>query len=123
MARTSRLLLLALIAIGSFTAFASDLRPSPRPGDPALDGKEYLISEADFRAVLAVARAWLTRTHPSFSVRRVHVVTHDSVEVYVRGRLNSSYNQDSDLHSLDLQRSKTSWRITTHNLNAAPTID
>lgn len=95
----------------------------PRAGDPALDGKDYLISEADFRSILNVARVWLSRTHPSFTVRRVHVVTHDRVEAYVRGRLNASYSEDNDLHSLDLERSKTGWRITTHNLDAGPTID
>ncbi len=119
MARFSTLLA-SLIVAGFCT---SSLAFQPRPGDPALDGKDYLISEADCRSILTVTRAWLTRTHPSFSVRRVHVVTHDSVEVYVRGRLSANYGEEDDMHSVDLQRTKHGWHVGAHNLERVPTID
>ena len=115
-----------LVILSIFVVLAlacASLAFQPRSGNPALDGKDYLLSEADFRAIIAATRAWLTRTHPSFSVRRVHVITRDRVEVYVRGRLNSSYGENSDLHSVDLERAKRGWRIGAHNLDAVPTID
>ena len=122
MSRPARVLLLFLVMTSCCTSFASQPRASPRPGDPALDGKDYLLSEADFRAIIAVARAWLAKTHPSFSVRRVHVITRNQVEVYLRGRLTADYGAEDDMHSVELKRGKREWRITAHNLDAIPTI-
>src|SRR5438876_11209015 len=66
--------------------FLVSLAASPvvlRPGDPALDGKDYLLSDADFRAIVAAARACLQRKAPSLNARRVHVITRTKVEVYL----------------------------------------
>lgn len=95
----------------------------PKPGDPAVDGKDYLISEADFRAIISVARAWVAKTHPSFSIRRVHVIARAEVEVYVRGRLAADYGAEDDMHFVRLRRAKNDWRVAGDNLEGMPTID
>ncbi len=123
MSRSFTLLLLFLVGALCCTSLALDPRASPRPGNPAFDGKDHLLSEADFRAILSVASTWLAQTHPRFHVRRVYVITGNTVEVYVRGRLTAEYGEDSDLHSVELQRAKKGWRIAGHNLERVPTID
>jgi hypothetical protein len=56
MARVVPVLLLVLLLV---SAGASPV--SLRPGDPALDGKDYLLSDADFRAIVLAARECLQR--------------------------------------------------------------
>ena len=46
-----------------------------RSADPAIDGKDYLLSEADFRALLAVARERLAKFRPRPSICRVTVIS------------------------------------------------
>ena len=117
-------LLLLLSLVGSCTSPNPVVRRAvPQAGDPALDGADYLLSESDFRAILAVSGLWLARTHPSFHVRRVHVVAPNRVEVYLRGRLATYYSEDSDLHCIELQRSNNGWRVIADNLSRVPTID
>ena len=58
----------------------SSPRAQPRAGDPSIDGLDYLISEADFRAVLSVARTRLASYAPMCSINRVTVVSALEVE-------------------------------------------
>jgi hypothetical protein len=110
-------------AVIAFGLCSASLAIQPKPGDPAVDGKDYLISEVDFRAIISVARAWLIKTHPSFSVRRVHVVTRDEVEVYVRGRITADYGEEDDMHLVGVFRSKKGWHVGSDTLDRMPTID
>ena len=57
-----------------------------RFGDPALDGKDYLIPEADFRALLAVARARLASFRPRPSIYRVSVISDTEVHAWYGDR-------------------------------------
>jgi hypothetical protein len=79
---------------------------SPRSGDPGIDGKDYLLSEADFRALLVVARAHLTRFRPQPSIYRVTVVNATEVEAW--------YGDQSavDSECLILKRGKKGWQVT-----------
>ena len=95
-------LLLALLLIQRVDASLIVLRS----GDPALDGKDYLLSEADFRALLAVARAHLARFRPRPSIYRVSVMSATEVRAWY-GEANANYAQ-----WLILKRAKTQWRIT-----------
>jgi hypothetical protein len=100
------------------TLCSTSLALQLRPGDPAVDGKDYLISEADFRAILAVAHAEVARSHPWLELRRLSVITRDKVDVYFRDRPNPDWG---DAHMLELQRSKKGWQITGHSLDRPPT--
>ena len=77
-----------------------------RPGDPALDGKDYLISDADFRAIVSAVRVCLKSKAPSLSARRVHVITARKVEVFL-GPIDKYGEQGS----LDVQRTKGEWKV------------
>jgi hypothetical protein len=77
-----------------------------RRGDPALDGKDYLLSEADFRALLTVARAHLARFRPRPSIYRVTVVSAAEVHAWY-GEANVDYAQ-----WLIIKRAKNQWRVT-----------
>jgi hypothetical protein len=77
-----------------------------RPGDPSLDGKDYLLSDADFRAIVAVARACLERKAPWLSAHRIHVITGTKVEVYLGP--TDTYGEQG---SLDVQRTKGEWKV------------
>ncbi len=116
MTRPSPFLLFCLAVGSSCTSLALE----SRPGDPALDGKDYLISETDFRAILSVARERIAHTHAWLQVRRVHVVSRDDVEVYFRNLAHPDY---SDAYSLELQRSKAGWHVTAQSLDRDPIID
>jgi len=64
--------------------FASAVVASPvvlRAGDPSLDGKDYLISEQDFRDILKLCRARLG-SGASKSVYNVRVLRRDTVAAY-----------------------------------------
>jgi hypothetical protein len=98
-------LLLALLLIQRVDASPIVLRS----GDPALDGKDYLLSEADFRALLTVARAHLARFRPKPSIYRVTVVSAAEVHAWY-GEANADYAQ-----WLILKRGKIQWRITGKN--------
>lgn len=79
-----------------------------RPGDPALDGKDYLISDADFRAILRTVREALAQEHPDLHPHRVHVISANKVEVYA-GDPDEGGNERN---SLILERSHGAWKIT-----------
>src|SRR5438105_13063667 len=119
MSRPSTLLLLFLVTGLSYASLALEPRASPKPGDPSLDGKGYLISEADFRAILAVSRRRIAG-HPSYHLRRVHVISRDKVEVYVDDFAHPEY---TDPHSLELQLLKKGWSVTAQSLDLDPIID
>jgi hypothetical protein len=71
-------LLAASFMVGCATHVDSAAYASWKPGDPALDGEEYVLSEADFRMIVAVARS---RVKERGSVRAVHVKNSTVVEV------------------------------------------
>ena len=101
MARAVPLFLLVSLAVS--------LAASPvvlRPGDPALDGKDHLISDADFRAIVSAARACLKSKAPALTARRVHVVSNAKVEVYLGP--TDAYGEKG---SLDVQRTKDGWKL------------
>ena len=103
MARAVPLIFLLLLAI--------PVAASPvalRPGDPALDGKDYLISEADFREILLVVRATLAREHPDLQPHRVHVIGDSKVEVYA----GDPDEHGNERNSLVLTRSNKTWKVT-----------
>jgi hypothetical protein len=103
MARAVPLIFLLLLAI--------PVAASPvalRPGDPALDGKDYLISEADFRKILLVVRATLAREHPDLQPHRVHVISASKVEVYA----GDPDEHGNERNSLVLTRSNGTWKVT-----------
>ena len=77
-----------------------------RSGDPALDGKDYLISEADFRALLAFARARLASFRPRPSIYRVSVISATEVHAWY-GDPNVDY-----FTWLVLKRARGQWRVT-----------
>ncbi len=77
-----------------------------RSGDPALDGNDHLISDADFRGIVSAARACLKSKAPSLSARRVHVITGTKVEVYLGP--TDKYGEQG---SLDVQRTKGGWKV------------
>jgi hypothetical protein len=77
-----------------------------RPGDPALDGKDYLLSDADFRAIVSAARDCLQRKVPGCTARRVHVITATKVEVHLGP--SDKYGEQG---TLDIQRTKGGWRV------------
>ncbi len=77
-----------------------------RPGDPALDGKDYLISEQDFRAIVSAARACLKSKAPALNARRVHVITATKVEVFL-----GPTDKFGEQGSLDVQRTKGGWKV------------
>ena len=93
-------LLLSIVISFAATPFA------PHPGDPAIDGKDYLLSEADFRALLVVARAHLAKFRPRPSIYRVTVNSPTEVEAW--------YGDPSDVdsESLVLTRGKKGWQVT-----------
>jgi hypothetical protein len=101
MARAVPLLLLMFLAVSlaapPFT---------PRAGDPGIDGKDYLLTEADFRALLAVARARLAKSRPQPSIFRVTVVSATEVQAW--------YGLQSDVDNvcLVLHRGKKGWQVT-----------
>ena len=77
-----------------------------RVGDPALDGKDYLLSEADFREIIRVVRASLIRETPWYNqIQRVHVNSATEVEVYVGG-----YNEFGDVARMVVRRKNRVWQ-------------
>ena len=77
-----------------------------RSGDPALDGKDYLLSDADFRAIVSAARACVQRKIPGGSARRVHVISASKVEVYL-----GPTDKFGEQGFLDVQRTKGEWKV------------
>jgi hypothetical protein len=103
MARVVPLFLLMLLLVVSAGASPVVLRP----GDPALDGQDQLLSDADFHAIVAVARAFLQRKTPWYSARRVHVVSPAKVEVY----LNPIDEYGYEKGPLYVQKTKGGWKV------------
>ena len=81
-----------------------------RSGDPSLDGKDYLLSESDFRALLAVARQHLASFRPRPSIYRVTVV--NATEVHARYHVSQHSDQEY-VEWLVLKRVKNQWRVTS----------
>jgi hypothetical protein len=85
---------------------AGEARAVSRPGDPALDGKDYLLSEAEFRALLAVARAHVARETPWFFLHRVHVVSSTEVKIYL-----GPFDELGEPYMFYASRESSGWRI------------
>jgi hypothetical protein len=91
-------------------SIAASVAASPvvlRPGDPALDGKDHLLSDPDFHAIVAVVRAFLQRKAPWYTARRVHVISPSKVEVY----LNPIDEYGYENGPLDVERTKDGWKV------------
>src|SRR5205823_5513022 len=82
-------------------------RAVSQSGDPALDGKDYLLSASDFRIITALARQRIAQKAPWLSVRRIHVVSANKVTAYV-GQPGDSLE---GLAYIDFQRLHGTWRI------------
>jgi hypothetical protein len=79
---------------------------TPHAGDPGIDGKDYLLSEADFRALLVIARARLAKFRPQPPVYRVTVLSATEVQAWY------GYQSDVDNVCLVLDRGKKGWQVT-----------
>ena len=91
----------------------SEPRAVSRRGDPALDDGAYLLSETDFRTILRLVRAEIARTHPWYSVRRVHVLAPNKAEVFARDPYVFGDQQNGgDNHVFYLERRNTGWTVT-----------
>ena len=85
------------------------LRVQPRPGDPAIDGADYLISDQDFRALLAEANRKLAEIAPACTINRISVIDRDKVEAHF-------CEHDFTLHSawrgtFTLKRMRDGWKV------------
>jgi hypothetical protein len=95
-------LLLAIAFVASLSASSVVLRK----GDPPLDGKDYLVSDADFRRILMVSRQRFQLEHnTSNSIYRVHVLTAQRVQV-LYGDPNSTA-----VFWLIVKRTPDGWRV------------
>jgi hypothetical protein len=104
MCRAVPLILFGLVAV---SLAASPV--VPRAGDPAIDGRDQLLSEEDFRALLAVARAHLAKFRPPPSIFRVTVVSATEVHAWY----HVSPQTDEDYADwLIIKRSNNQWRVT-----------
>ena len=98
---------LSLVLAISLTLSAAAASPvALRSGDPALDGNDYLLSDADFRAIVSAARDCLKRKVPWCSARRVHVITATRVEVHLGP--NDKYGE---LGTLEVHRTNGGWKV------------
>ena len=105
--------LLSLFLASCAAPAASEQRALARPGDPVLDGNDSLLSERDFRALLSVVRAEIARNEPWLSIRRVHVVSSNKVQVRARDvRGPADEFQGEENYGFDVQRSQNGWQIT-----------
>jgi len=100
-------------------SFAVSLPASPikfRPGDPAVDGSDYLLSEKEFRIVLRIFRDEIARAYPSLRIRRVHVDL-PWVTAYCYRPGSDNPEQIGD-YFFQVERVKGGWKINAHG----PTI-
>lgn len=105
---------LCLLLSVAFSVAASPIQF--RPGDPAVDGQDYYLSEADFRTVLRIFRDEIARTYPALHIRRVHVdLPWVTAYCYFPGSDNPEIISD---YFFQVQRVKGAWKINAHG----PTI-
>ena len=90
---------------------STEPRAEWHPGDPALDGNEYLLADSDYRAIITVARDYLRRKRSPWTARRVHIITASVVEVGL-GPLDFGGEQGS----LRLERKHGTWSVTQAQL-------
>jgi len=81
-------------------------------GDPAVDGKDYLLPASELRALLVVARKRVAQVAPWSSISRVRVVSAAKVETYFR----AGAREETYPPSLTLERLKGQWRITDEDI-------
>ena len=95
-----------LLLVMSLLLSAGAAPVSLRPGDPALDGNDYLISDADFRAIVSAARDCLKQKVPWCTARRVHVTSATTVDVHL-GPV-TEYGEQGLLY---VRRTKVGWKV------------
>lgn len=78
----SRMVVLSALALACAFHYGLAGQIHFRSGDPAVDGKDYLLDDAQFRAVLLTARERLAKIAPGKSIHRIHVVGQGRVEAY-----------------------------------------
>src|SRR5437879_2318774 len=104
MAQRIAILLTTLALTACMTPASGPPRAVSQFGDPALDGRDYLLSESDFRTIITAARQRVAQKAPWLAVHRVHVASADKVTAYV--------GQPEDwLAYIDFQRVHGAWRI------------
>src|SRR2546430_11709070 len=82
-------------------------RTQSKPRDPSIDGKDYLLSESDFRALLVVARRRLKQYPYQPAIYNVHVISPIQVRVHFR-------DEDGTMGGrwLLLERINGEWHVT-----------
>ena len=101
-----------ILPVFLLTTLLPALEASPvvlRSGDPALDGKDHLLSEADFRALLGVGRAHFASFRPRPSIYRVTVVSATEVHAWYH---ITPHTDDEYVEWLVIERVKNQWRVT-----------
>jgi len=83
-------------------------RAQPHAGDPALAGAADLLSEADFRAALAVARRRLAVLAPHCNISEVDVISAIRVEAWFC-RNDSSYQDWGGM--LTVEKRNGQWTV------------
>ena len=84
------------------------LRAQPHAGDPALAGATELLSEADFRAALAVARRRLAVLTPHCNISEVDVISAIQVDAWFC-RNDASYQDWGGM--LSLEKRNGQWTV------------
>jgi hypothetical protein len=75
--------------------------------DPAVDGRNHLLSDRELHALLPIARQRVARIAPSCHVVRLKVISQTKVEAY--------FCEEVEEHTsgiLTLEKIKGEWRIT-----------
>lgn len=103
----------ALLFVGCESVPVGPPRAVWHDGDPALDGNTLLLSEPDFRAVIALVTAEIARSHPWVRLHRVHVISDVELEVYATDLSESTAYSLSkgDDYLLKVRRTSKGWKI------------
>ena len=94
--------------VASCTAPPVVPRAQPHAGDPALAGATELLSEADFRAALAVARRRLAVLTPHCNISEVDVISAIQVDAWFC-RNDASYQDWGGM--LSLEKRNGQWTV------------
>ena len=99
----------ALLLASCAAESTSVQRVQPHPGDPAIDGVSGLLSEQDFRAVLAVARRRVAAMGLPCAVSSVSVLSADKIEAHFCQN-DQAYLMWSG--TLTLRKINGEWKVT-----------
>jgi hypothetical protein len=78
-------------------------------GDPAVDGKDWVLSDSEFRTLLAVARQKLKKSYPWVGIYRIHVLSATKVEADF-----GDVSEEGIGGSMDVERFSSGWRVTSN---------